>query len=217
MPREKLITKGVDTLSMAELLAIIFGTGSRKENVIELTSRLVRDYSDSAIFAFKRPKIVSERFKLPLVKACQVVAVSEIGRRLFLSSPRGAPLVRRAKDAFEHLTALRNLPKEQAICLYLNTRGRVVYQEVIGVGTLSEIYIHPREVFAPAVELRSSRVIFAHNHPSGTLTPSRDDDRITARLLKSGKLLGIPLVDHIIVTSNSFFSYAENKRLTNLL
>jgi len=217
MPREKLITKGVEVLNSAELLAIVFSTGTRNENVIELCSRLVKDYSDSAIFTFKRPKTLVKEFGLPIVKACQIVAVAEIGRRLFLPNSRGAPRLRRATEVFEHLSTLRSLPKEQAICLYLNTRNRLIYQEIISIGNLSETYIHPREVFAPAIELRTSRIIFAHNHPSGDPTPSKNDDQITSRLLKAGKLLGVPLVDHIIVSPTTFFSYTESNRLTSLL
>lgn len=209
MPREKLVSKGVEALSMAELLALVLNTGTQRENVIELCARLVKEYGDGAVYMYKKPKSVVKKFGVTFVKACQIVAVTEIGKRLYLPNPRGAPLLRRPKEVFEYLVELRQIKREQAVCLYLNTRNRLIYKEIIAVGSVDEVYIHPREVFAPAVELRASRVILAHNHPDGNAKPSRSDIELTKRLQLSGRLLGIPLVDHIIVTKNSYYSLSE--------
>lgn len=206
MPREKLKTEGLDSLNLQELLAIVLNTGTRKENVFELSSRLVKEYGGPALASRKSPDSVVRVFDLPFVKACQIVSLFEIGRRFFMARRGALPELRRPSDAYKHLEFLRNAKKEQFVGLYLNTRNRLIYQEVLSIGSLDSSIIHPREVFAPALEYRASRIIVAHNHPSGDLKPSEADFELTKTLIEAGKLLRIPITDHLIITENGYKS-----------
>lgn len=114
--------------------------------------------------------------------------------------------IRTAKDAFNYLKDMRELPKEHLRGLYLNSRYRLVHDEVISIGTLTSNIIHPREVFRPALEYSAVAVILAHNHPSGSTKPSKEDIEITEQLIGAGKILGVDLLDHIIITKNKFAS-----------
>ena len=209
LPREKLQTLGLDAMTLSELLAIVLNTGTRKENVLELSARLINDYGSEALKPIKNPSQAEKRLGIPPVKACQIVALFEIGRRIFQQTRKTATEIRRPQDAFNHPEALRESDKEQFIALYLNTRNRIIYEEVISIGSLEMSVIHPRELFAPALEHRASRLILVHNHPSGDPTPSENDMKTTETLIAAGRLLHIPIVDHVIITKSEFLSLKE--------
>jgi DNA repair protein RadC len=143
---------------------------------------------------------------LPPAKAAQVAASLELGRRLYDRKAGGLPVVRNAKDVSRYLEDMRGLPKEHLRGLYLNAHQRVIHDEVISIGTVNSNLIHPREVFRPALEYGAAAVILAHNHPSGTIKPSDADVAITKQLVEAGKLVGISLLDHVIITKSSFGS-----------
>ncbi|MCX6718909.1 MAG: hypothetical protein NTZ38_00835, partial [Candidatus Taylorbacteria bacterium] len=115
-----------------------------------------------------------------------------------------------AKDAYEYLQDMRNLPKEHLRGLYLNSHNRVIRDEVISIGTINSNMIHPREVFRPAIESNASAVVLAHNHPSGEAVASPEDIEITKQLIQAGKILGISLLDHVIITKDAFSSIEAN-------
>lgn len=206
-PREKLLKYGPSTLSMAELLAILFNVGTTKEEVLTMSTRLLKEYGEKAIAEQRDPKKLQETLNIPIVKACQLVASFELGRRIFdTTSLRQQVFIRTAEQVFDHLKDMRELPKEQLRGLYLNTHYGLVHEEVISLGTLTASIIHPREVFSPALSYGASAVILAHNHPSGVATPSEADLEVTKQLVEAGKILGITLLDHIVVTKSSFTS-----------
>lgn len=114
------------------------------------------------------------------------------------------------QDVYEHLKDLRKKKKEHFVALYLNSQNELIHQETISIGSLNANIVHPREVFEPAVKHLAAGVIVAHNHPSGKDGPSKDDERITEDLIKSGEILGVEVYDHIIITSNNHYSFKKN-------
>lgn len=209
-PREKLIFQGVDSLSLAELVAAILGVGTRKEDVLAMAERIVKEYGEKAIAAEADAQQMAAVLGIPLVKACQIVAAFELGRRFFASQNGKAVYVRTAAQAYEYLKPIGYSPKEQLRGLYLNSRYEVIHDEVISVGSLTANIVHPREVFRPALEHGAVAVIIAHNHPSGSLEPTNEDKIITLQLIAAGKLLGIDLLDHLIITDAAFGRIAED-------
>jgi DNA repair protein RadC len=205
-PREKLLAQGPDALNVRELTAILLVTGTTKEDVLSMANRLVRDYGEKSIFAERNATKLSKDLDIPIVKACQIIAAGELGRRFYDKSQSGFTTVRNAKDVYEYLSDMRNLPKEQMRGLYLNSHSRVIRDEVISIGTVNSNFVHPREVFHPAIESSASAIILAHNHPSGEVTPSDEDVEITKQLIQAGKIIGIRVLDHVIITKDAFTS-----------
>lgn len=209
-PREKLIKHGPEALSLGELLAIILNTGNKTEDVLEMSSRIIREYGEKSIIAEKNAKKLSNDLNIPVMKACQVIACGEIGRRFYEKNDSGFEVIRTAKDAYEYLQDMRNLPKEHLRGIYLNSHNRIVHDEVISIGTINTNIVHPREVFRPAIEYSAVAVVLAHNHPSNIATPSAQDIEITNQLVSAGKILGINVLDHVIITRSTYISIKAN-------
>jgi DNA repair protein RadC len=205
-PREKLMAQGPEALTMPELAALLIVTGTTREDVLAMTNRIIREYGEKNVFEERNPAKLSKDLDLPIVKACTIVAAGEIGRRLYSRNQNGFTSIRNARDVFDHLSELRNMPKEQMRGLYLNSHSRVIRDEVISIGTVGANFVHPREVFRPALESSAVAVVLAHNHPSGEATPSPEDIEITSRLIAAGKLIGIRVLDHVIITKDAFTS-----------
>ncbi|WKZ24883.1 MAG: DNA repair protein RadC [Patescibacteria group bacterium] len=211
-PRERLAKHGPSSLSIAELMAIILGNGTKKEEVMAMTARIVKEYGEKALSNQQKPKVLAEELDIPLGKAMQIVACAELGRRFFDKPSHGPVVIRTAKDVYDYLIDLRNLPKEHLRGLYLNTHHRLIHDEIISIGTINSNLIHPREVFKPAVEYGAAAVVLAHNHPSGIVTPSKADIEITNHVIAAGEIIGIPLVDHVIIGPDSFASIEADYR-----
>jgi DNA repair protein RadC len=208
-PREKLIRYGPDVLRIPELVSIILNTGYRDENVLELSHRIIKEYGSRAIASEKNVGRLMETLGIPPVKACQIIACFELGRRFFQEEPGKMPTIRGPEDVYIYLEDMRKLKKEQFRGLYLNARNKVIHDEVISIGTLTANLVHPREVFQPAIEYLACGVIVAHNHPSGDPEPSEDDLEITRKLASVGKTMDIELLDHIIIGSKRYVSLKE--------
>lgn len=205
-PRQKLQVSGADTLSVAELLAIIWGVGNKHEDVLAMAQRTVQDYGERSLGNELNAHKLAEGADIPIGKATQAVAAFELGRR-FYATRAGKPLhIRNAKQAYQYLKAMGFLQKEQLRGLYLNSRYQVIHDEVISVGSLTSNVVHPREVFQPAIEKHAVAVIIAHNHPSGSLEPTMADIDVTRQLQAAGEVLGIELLDHIIVAHEKYAS-----------
>jgi len=206
-PREKLVKYGPSVLSLAELFAVVLNVGTKKEEVLTMSRRLLKEYGDSAIVNQKDPAKISELLGIPLGKACQVVACFELGRRFFKDQSGKKPLtIRTARQVYAYLKDMQDLPKEHLRGLYLDAHYQLIHDEVVSIGTLTSNIIHPREVFRPALEYSASAVILAHNHPSGVAKPSDADITITRQIVEAGRILGISLLDHVIITKNKFES-----------
>jgi DNA repair protein RadC len=184
--------------------------GTVKENVVEMSDRLIRDYGEKSILAERSAEKLSQEMDIPIVRACQIVACGELGRRFYDRTESGFVTIRNAKDVYDYLTDMRNLPKEHLRGIYLNSHNRILRDEVISIGTVNSNMIHAREVFRPAIECNAAAVILAHNHPSGEAVPSAEDTSITTDLVQAGKILGIAILDHVIITKNSFVSVNAN-------
>ena len=209
-PREKLISSGSQALSIKELLSVVLVTGTSKENILEMSDRLIRDYGEKSILAETDPEKLSKELDIPIVKACQIVACGELGRRFYDRSSSGLVTIRNAKDVFDYLQDMRNLQKEHLRGIYLNSHNRILRDEVISIGTVNSNIIHAREVFRPAIECNAAAIILAHNHPSGEALPSKEDSDVTIDLVRAGKILGITILDHVIITKDSFASVSAD-------
>lgn len=208
-PREKMQELGPTNLSMAELVAILWGVGSRKEDVLAMARRTLKEYGEKAIGNEHNAERLSEAADIPLTKSMQLIAGFELGRR-FYGMAAGRPVqVRNAKQAYQYLKDMGESQKEQLRGLYLNSRYQVVHDEIISVGSLTSNIVHPREVYQPAIERGAVAIIIAHNHPSDRLEPTMADIQITEQLLAAGEILGIELLDHLVITSNKYSSVLD--------
>lgn len=208
-PREKMLSLGPGELTHAELMAVLLGVGTRKEEVLSMAGRIVRDYGERAIIHETNAGRLASTLDIPLAKACQIVASFELGRRAYQQKAGKPVYLRTAEQAHQHLMSMAHLQKEQLRGLYLNSRYQLIHEEIISMGSLTANIVHPREVFKPALEHGAVAVIIAHNHPSGSLQPTSDDLAATSQLKAAGALLGIDLLDHLILTSEAFTSIVE--------
>jgi len=205
-PREKLMQYGPGKLSNSELLAIVLRSGKKGENVIELANKILKRFSKDEL-----PNLTFNDLKdypgLGPAKACEIVACFELGKRLL--KDKKAEIYLKPREIWEELKDLRDHKKEHFVIFYLDSRNQEIKREIVSVGSLNANLVHPREVFEPAVRNLAAQIILAHNHPSGDPEPSEDDLEITKRLVESGKILGIEVIDHIIITKTGFISFKE--------
>ncbi len=210
LPREKLIRHGSEVLTNYELLAILLGTGTRDENVVELSKRLTLRYDLREMSGLGISQL-SKEVGIGEVKSCQLVSCFELARRLVSFEAKEREIVASSDDIASILIPhMGVLEKETFVAVYLNTRRRVLRQETIFVGTLNESVVHAREIFKRAIELNAAAIIVAHNHPSGDPTPSDADITVTKELIESGRIIGIEILDHIIIGDNCYWSLKEN-------
>lgn len=201
-PREKLQARGATSLSDYELLMAIIGSGVSGADVTKVArdvQKLLKEKGSQLtlddLLAIKG---------LGLAKATPIMAGYELWHRRFEVSER--PIIDSPEKAVEQLSDIRNKQQEYFVCLTLDGANRLIAKRVISIGTLTSSLVHPREVFAEAITDRAASIIIAHNHPSGNLEPSHADRGVTERLREAGELLGITLIDHVIVTSESWRS-----------
>ncbi len=201
-PREKLACYGAERLSDLELLMAIIGSGNAKADVGVIARRvlrLLREKDGELVYSDLRSVVGLGEAKIPVI-----LASLELAKRYLVDSDR--PVVDSPEKAVALLANIRDKKQEHFVCLTLDGASRLIAQRVITIGTLTASLVHPREVFADAITDRAASIIVAHNHPSGSLEISQADRDVTDRLIEAGKLLGITLIDHIVVTKDSFQS-----------
>ena len=203
-PREKLLRRGVATLSDVELLAVLLGSGTRRTSVLDLASRILRTLH-GRLDSDNLQKLQSIA-GVGKAKACQIEASLELARRHIV---KGRHVVREAADALPYLQSMRGKKQEHFVCVSLNGASEVIESRVVTVGLLDTNQVHPREVFSDPIADRAAAILVAHNHPSGTLEPSAEDLALTRRIVRAGDLLGIRVLDHLIVTEDGFLSLRE--------
>lgn len=208
-PREKLLSLGPSSLTHAELMAVLLGVGTKKEEVMSMAGRILQEYGERTIANETNPLRLSDSLQIPINKACQIIASFELGRRFFERRGGKPVFIRTTKQAYDHLKDMGDLQKEQLRGLYLNSRYQIVHEEVISTGSLTANIVHPREVFQPALLYSAVAVIIAHNHPSGNPTPTDADLEATDQLIAAGKIMGLDLLDHLIIAGNRFISINE--------
>ena len=201
-PREKLQARGAEALSDYELLMAIIGSGTQYADVTKLArevQKLLKEKGSELAYE----DLLSVKSLGP-AKATNIMAGFELWRRRFEVSDR--PIIDSPEKAAEQLSDIRDKKQEYFVCLTLDGANRLIAKRIITIGTLTSSLVHPREVFAEAISDRAASIIVAHNHPSGTLTPSSADSEVTQRLEEAGVVLGIKLVDHLIVSSSGHLS-----------
>ncbi|MFO7807093.1 MAG: DNA repair protein RadC [Candidatus Moraniibacteriota bacterium] len=211
-PREKLIEKGVENLKNPELLAVLLRTGTKDKNVLDLSRHILRKFSLQKFSKLDYNSLVEIK-GIEKGKACVLLAAFELASRAFDKEGDGLPAVSCAADTIVYFQDIRKAKKEHLAALYLDARNRVIHKEIVSVGTLNANLVHPREIFKPAIDYLAASVLIAHNHPSGDLNPSEEDIEITERIKNAGEVLGVELLDHLIVTKNSFKSLKNNETL----
>ena len=201
-PREKLAKSGAGRLSDLELLMAIIGSGNAQADVGTIALqvlKLLQDKKGELTYSDLRSVVGLGEAKIPVI-----LASLELAKRYLVDSDR--PVVDSPEKAVALLANIRDKKQEHFVCLTLDGANRLIAQRVVTIGTLTASLVHPREVFADAITDRAASIIVAHNHPSGSLEISQADRDVTDRLIEAGKLLGITLVDHIVVTKDSFQS-----------
>lgn len=209
-PREKLLKMGPKVLSETELLAILLRTGSRDESVIDLARRVL--YESGGLVKVSRTKVneLSQFKGLGPTKAATILAALELGRRLCQQDSVNRSIIRSPSDAAELvMNTLRYEEREHFKIILLSTKNHVLDIPTISVGSLNASIVHPREVFREAIRASAASMILVHNHPSGDPAPSPEDRDLTHRLVESGKLLHIAVLDHIIIGDGKYVSFKE--------
>jgi DNA repair protein RadC len=210
-PREKLIQKGPENLKDEELLAILLGTGIEGKNVIEVAKQILRKYSKKRLLKMKYEDLSKIKGIGP-AKACIILASQELVKRVLKVQDETLPIIRSTKDVIAQAVYLRDKTREHLMTIYLNARNEMVWKkQSTFIGTLNASIVHPREIFKEALEHNAASVILVHNHPSGDPEPSQDDLEITKRIIEAGKIMGIDVLDHVIITKTKVFSFKEKK------
>ena len=209
-PREKLINHGPEVLTEAELLAILIGSGSGKVTAVDIAKtlfvehRTLRSLAGLSVGDLKQFKGIGD------ARAVSIAAAFELARRLQSSPDVERRIIRSPSDiAEEFIPALRDLQQEVFIVVLLNSANKIIKEITITKGLLNSSLTHPREVFRHAIVEHAASVILMHNHPSGNPEPSQEDISITKQIVEAGKVVGIPVHDHIIIAGGNFTSLAE--------
>ncbi len=209
-PRERLISKGPENLKDEELLAILLRTGREGKNVLDLAKQVLTKYSKKRLLKMRYEDLVKVK-GINEAKACTILAAAELVRRALKIQDESLPIVSSVKDVILQVSYLREKTREHLMAIYLNARNELLFRKHVFVGTLNANLVHPREIFSEALKQNAASVILIHNHPSGDPEPSEDDLEITKRLIEAGKIMGVDVLDHVIITKSKVFSFKERK------
>ncbi|MDO4755910.1 MAG: DNA repair protein RadC [Parabacteroides sp.] len=214
-PREKMLLKGVSTLSDAELLAILIGSGNNDETAVQLSQRILSSVENNLNALGKLSVKELQQFKgIGKVKAITINAALELGKRRGNSLPPKRAEIRSSQDAYRlFYPLLSDLPHEELWIALTNRSSQVLLKTKISQGGISETSADLRLILKTAINALASGIILCHNHPSGNSHPSRQDDQLTSQLKNAGKLMEIQLLDHIILCDGNYYSYADEGRL----
>jgi len=208
-PSNRLMSNGATSLSNAELLSIILKSGSVAENAINLSQRVLSQFDLKQLSAIGAPQLMKIH-GIKSGKAAQIVACFELARRLETFDGQSKFKINSPVDVYRRLyPAMRESKKEHFIELCLDTKNQVIREDTISIGSLNANIVHPGEVFRTALIESAAHIIVAHNHPSGDPTPSREDIDITKKLVETGKIMGIDVLDHVIIGDCRHFSMKE--------
>lgn len=212
-PREKLLIRGAQSLTDAELVAIILRTGKKGMSVLEIARELIISEGNLAGLASKSVDSLQKVDGIGRDKAATLAAVFELSRRIQsqskLYSNRKITSPKDVADIF--IPLLRDEQKEKFIAVCLNSANKIIKHETISIGNLNSSIVHPREIFKVAIDCLSASVILIHNHPSGNLEPSNEDISITKKIVEAGKMMDIPVFDHLILGGDGYTSFVEKR------
>lgn len=202
MPRERLAKYGANNLTDLELLQLIIGSGNQQASAQDVAKQILKQLKNkgSSITYGDLMNIKG----MGIAKTSEIIALFELGQRYLM--PADSPVITSTDDAVEQLKDIRNKKQEYFVVLTLDGANRLINNTIVFQGTLNQSLVHPREIFARAIEDRAASIIVAHNHPSGNAEPSEEDIAITGKLKEAGELLGIPLIEHIVITKDKHWS-----------
>ena len=214
-PRERFLKYGVEALSNRELLAIIIKSGTRDYSAIDIATNIlnsISDIGDLRDFSFNN---LSKYKGIGVAKAIEIISSIELGRRIFLKEEfKKQELFNHPRKIYENSKHLFFGKKQEYFyCLYFNSKQELIERKLLFMGTINKSIVHPREVFKEAYLLSASSIVCMHNHPTGDVNPSVNDINITKTLCKIGKIQNIPVVDHIIIGDNGYYSFYEHNIL----
>ncbi len=210
-PREKLLTKGAEALSDSELLAILISNGYREKSAVDLAKEILKlgnnnlnELGKLSLAAFQKIKGIGE------AKAITIAASLELGRRRHAGMPLDKTIISTSKQIADYLkTMIQDYTYEVFAVIFLNKSNRVNHFEIISKGGISATIADPRIILKKALDTEATSIILCHNHPSGSLKPSRADEELTAKIKEAARYLDIGVTDHIIVSENGYFSFAD--------
>ena len=214
-PREKMMMHGASALSNAELLAILIGSGNAEESAVELMRKILNDYHNNLNELGKASIEELCRYKgIGSAKAISILAASELGKRRKEETIKERITILSSKDVYECFYPLMcDLPTEECWVLLLNQGSKIIDKTKISAGGLSATAVDVRCILREALLKRASAIVLCHNHPSGNIRPSKDDDLLTKHVAQASECVDIRLVDHIILTDGAFYSYADEGRI----
>lgn len=212
-PREKLLLRGSQSLSDAELVAILLRTGKKGKSVLEIAREIISSEGNLAMLATRTVDSLQKVDGIGKDKAATLAAAFELSRRILSQSKWFSNRkITSPQDIAEiFIPILRDEIKEKFIVVCLNSANKVIKYETISVGNLNSSVVHPREIFKVAIDNSSASIILIHNHPSGNPEPSNEDIRITKKIVESGKIMDIPVFDHLIIAGETYTSFVEKR------
>ncbi len=209
-PRERLMRQGAESLSNQELIAILLRTGTKEESVLVLANRVLTVFERLHYLKHATIEEMVAIKGIGEVKAIQLLAAIELGRRLARKQNDEKFTIRSPQDAAAYLMPdMTSLNQEHFVVLFLNIKNQIIHRQTIFIGSLNASIVHPREIFREAVKRSAASIICAHNHPSGVPTPSEEDIEVTKRIEEAGYIMGIELIDHVIIGDHQFISLKE--------
>lgn len=212
-PREKLILHGAQNLSDAELIAILLRTGKKGKSVINIAQEILQKEGNLAILATKTINSLTKIEGIGKDKAATLLAAFEISRRIQTQSKwhNDKKITSPADIADIFIPRLRDEMKEKFVVVCLSSANKIIKQEYISIGNLNSSIVHPREIFKVAIDCLAASIIIVHNHPSGNTEPSNEDIAITKKIVEAGKIIDIPVFDHLIIAGNNYTSFVEKR------
>ena len=214
LPRERLAKEGVEALSNQELLAILLRTGTRQASVFEIAQKVLNNLSSLTDLKKMTLQELQSLSGIGRVKAIELQAMMELGHRIHKHETlEMESIISSQKLAKKMQQELGHKKQEHLVALYLNTQNQIIHQQTIFIGSATRSIAEPREILHYAIKHMATSLILVHNHPSGAVAPSRNDDHVTKLVKEACDLMGIVLLDHLIVSHSSYFSYREKTDL----
>ncbi len=209
-PREKVKEKGIESLSNAELLAILLRTGTKEDSVNDFSVKILKEIGGLEGLKNLRLSKLLKIKGLGEAKAITLLAVVELGKRLELKKRKLFRKIKNTNDVFlEYQDYFYDKKQEEFLVVFLNAKNEIIGEKVIFLGTANQSLVHPRDIFREAILNNAVKIICIHNHPTGDVTPSKEDHMITKRLKETGDIIGISFLDHVIIGKNKYYSFLE--------
>ena len=206
-----LSAKPTEAMSDQELVGLVLDRDGDAQGTLRISREIFSHFAGRALSPVGVEELGS-RCGLPPEAAGRISASLELARRLLIPD-EGPGSIRSPRDACRIVSRIRSEDKEHFLALYLNARNVLIREETISIGSLNANIVHPREVFRPAIEAAAAAVVLAHNHPSGDVSPSQEDLRLTTRMVEAGRLIGIEVLDHVIVSAQGYLSFRSESYL----